>query len=59
MREYIAAFPDLGHRITLAHLMHNTSGIRDMLEIMRLGGVDLGQPCGRRTCWTVFAASAG
>ena len=25
--------------------MHNTSGIRDMLEIMRLGGVDLGQPC--------------
>ncbi len=46
VRDHIAAFPDLGHRITLAHLMHNTSGIRDMLEIMRLGGVDLGQPCG-------------
>src|SRR5580698_1373942 len=45
VRDHIAAFPDLGHRITLAHLMHNTSGIRDMLEIMRLGGVDLGQPC--------------
>lgn len=42
---YIPGFPDLRHRITLAHLMHNTSGIRDMLEIMRLGGVDLGQPC--------------
>jgi len=26
------------HRITIAQLMHNTSGIRDMLEIMRLGG---------------------
>ena len=45
VRSHIPALPDLGHRITLAHLMHNTSGIRDMLEIMRLGGVDLGQPC--------------
>jgi D-aminopeptidase len=45
VRHHIAAFPDLGHRVTLAHLMHNTSGIRDMLELMRLGGVDLGQPC--------------
>jgi D-aminopeptidase len=45
VRDHVAAFPDLGQRITLAHLMHNTSGIRDMLEIMRLGGVDLGQPC--------------
>ena len=45
VRRYIPALPDLGHRITLAHLMHNTSGIRDMLEIMRLGGADLGQPC--------------
>lgn len=43
VRDYFPALPDLGHRITLDHLMHNTSGIRDMLEIMRLGGVDLGQ----------------
>jgi CubicO group peptidase (beta-lactamase class C family) len=45
VRTYIPALPDLGARITLAHLMHNTSGIRDMLEVMRLGGVDLAQPC--------------
>jgi CubicO group peptidase (beta-lactamase class C family) len=45
VRKHIASLPDLGHRITLAHLMHNTSGIRDMLEIMRFGGMDLGQPC--------------
>jgi D-aminopeptidase len=45
VRAYIPALPSLDQRITLAHLMHNTSGIRDMLEIMRLGGVDLGQPC--------------
>lgn len=45
VRRHIPALPDLGVRITLAHLMHNTSGIRDMLEIMRAGGADLGQPC--------------
>jgi CubicO group peptidase (beta-lactamase class C family) len=45
VREHIPALPDLGHRITLSHLMHNTSGIRDMLEIMRCGGADLSQPC--------------
>jgi D-aminopeptidase len=45
VRRHIPAFPELGHRVTLAHMMHNTSGIRDMLEIMRLGGADLGQPC--------------
>ena len=45
VRAHIHGFPDLGQRITLAHLMHNTSGIRDMLEIMRLGGLDLAQPC--------------
>ena len=43
--------PDFGTPVTIAHLMHNTSGIRDMLEIMRQGGVDLGHPIARRTCW--------
>jgi D-aminopeptidase len=45
VRDHLPALPDVGARITVTHLMHNTSGIRDMLEIMRLGGVDLGQPC--------------
>lgn len=45
VRAHIPALPELGHRITIAHLMHNTSGIRDMLEIMRLGGLDLGRQC--------------
>jgi CubicO group peptidase (beta-lactamase class C family) len=45
VRRHIPALPDLGQRITLAHLMHNSSGIRDMLEIMRLGGLDLAHPC--------------
>jgi CubicO group peptidase (beta-lactamase class C family) len=42
-RAYLPELPDLGMSITIAHLMHNTSGIRDMLELMRQGGADLGQ----------------
>jgi D-aminopeptidase len=44
IREWLPELPDLGPRITLDHLMHNSSGIRDMLEIMRLGGCDLSHP---------------
>jgi CubicO group peptidase (beta-lactamase class C family) len=45
VRQYIPELPDYGSRLTVAHLMHNTSGIRDMLALMRLGGADLGIPC--------------
>jgi CubicO group peptidase (beta-lactamase class C family) len=41
--DHIPAFPHPD--ITLAHLMHNTSGVRDMLELMRMGGADLGVAC--------------
>jgi CubicO group peptidase (beta-lactamase class C family) len=44
IRSWLPELPDPGCTITLDHLMHNVSGIRDMLEIMRLGGVDLAQP---------------
>jgi D-aminopeptidase len=47
VRIHIPELPDYGQRLTIAHLMHNTSGIRDMLELMRQGGVDLSQPCRR------------
>ena len=42
---FIPELPDVGARITLDHVMRNTSGIRDMLELMRLGGLDLGGTC--------------
>jgi D-aminopeptidase len=45
IRDWLPPLPDLGQRITLDHLMRNTSGIRDMLEVMRLGGIDLDHPC--------------
>ena len=41
----IPELPDFGARITLDHLMRNTSGIRDMLELLRFGGLDLAMPC--------------
>lgn len=44
VRQHLPELPDFGARITLDHLMHNSSGLRDMLEIMRLGGVDLSHP---------------
>lgn len=44
LRDHLPEMPDFGHRITVAHLMHNTSGLRDMLELTRLGGMDLSVP---------------
>ena len=43
-RTYIPELDASADRVTVAHLMHNTAGIRDMLEIMRFGGADLGIP---------------
>ena len=45
MHEHLPELPDFGERITLDHLMHNTSGLRDFLELMRMSGMDLQIPC--------------
>ena len=47
VRAHLPQLPDFGARITLDHLMRNCSGLRDMLELSRLGGMDLAQPCTR------------
>lgn len=47
VRTHIPELPDFGVTITLDHLMRNCSGLRDMLELSRLGGLDLTQPCSR------------
>lgn len=44
VRSLLPDLPAAYEAVTIAHLMHNTSGIRDMLEILRLGGADLGTP---------------
>jgi CubicO group peptidase (beta-lactamase class C family) len=43
-RRLLPDLPEAFAAITIAQLMHNTSGIRDMLEIQRHGGGDLGMP---------------
>ncbi|WP_239451620.1 serine hydrolase domain-containing protein [Elioraea rosea] len=43
-RSLLPDLPEAYAPITIAQLMHNTSGIRDMLEIQRQGGGDLGTP---------------
>ena len=42
---HLPELPRYGHPLTVAHLMHNTSGLRDMLELMRLGGAELSYAC--------------
>ncbi|WP_431271090.1 serine hydrolase domain-containing protein [Dankookia sp. P2] len=44
IRHWLPELPELGPRISIDQLMRNCSGIRDMLELMRLGGTDLSHP---------------
>jgi CubicO group peptidase (beta-lactamase class C family) len=38
IRKYLKWFPDYGHRITIANLIHQTSGIRDYINVGFVGG---------------------
>jgi CubicO group peptidase (beta-lactamase class C family) len=42
VRQHLPELPESLDSITLDHLMRNSSGLRDMVELMRLGGADLG-----------------
>ena len=42
VQTHLPELPPFEAPVTLDHLMHNSSGLRDMLEIMRQGGIDLG-----------------
>jgi CubicO group peptidase (beta-lactamase class C family) len=39
IREYIPEMPDYGTPVTINHLIHHTSGIRDIYTLMSLGGL--------------------
>jgi CubicO group peptidase (beta-lactamase class C family) len=41
IRKYILEMPDYGTPITINHLIHHTSGIRDIYTLMSLGGLRL------------------
>ncbi|MEW6364358.1 MAG: serine hydrolase domain-containing protein [Acidobacteriota bacterium] len=38
VRKFLPEIPDYGDRITIRHLLHHTSGIRDYLELLMLEG---------------------
>ena len=38
VRKYIPELPDFGSRITIRHLLHHTSGLRDQWELLILAG---------------------
>ena len=39
VRKYVPELPDYGHVITLDHLLHHTSGLRDYLTLFALAGI--------------------
>ncbi len=41
VRKYITELPDYGMEITISHLIHHRSGLRDMFELMMLAKRDL------------------
>jgi CubicO group peptidase (beta-lactamase class C family) len=38
VRKYIPELPDFGERITIRHLVHHTSGLRDQWNLLELAG---------------------
>lgn len=38
IRKYLPELHDFGHKITIKHLVHHTSGLRDQWELLALGG---------------------
>ena len=42
VRKYIPELPDYGHRVTLRHMLHQTSGFRDFLDLVFISGRDAG-----------------
>jgi CubicO group peptidase (beta-lactamase class C family) len=39
IRKHIPELPDYGHKTTLRHLIHHTSGLRDYLGLLQLAGI--------------------
>jgi CubicO group peptidase (beta-lactamase class C family) len=39
IRRYLPEFPDYGQTITIRHMIHHTSGLRDYMDLMELAGM--------------------
>lgn len=44
VQSHLSWLPDYGTIVTIRHLMHNVSGLRDYLELTRWGGMGLDRP---------------
>ena len=42
IRKFVPELPDYGHPITVRHLIHHTSGLRDYLSLLGIAGIDYG-----------------
>jgi len=42
IRKYVPELPDYGAPITVRHLIHHTSGLRDYLTLLEIAGIDYG-----------------
>lgn len=48
VRKYVPEMPDVGTKVTIAHLLHHTSGVRDFLGLQGLAGFPEDEPLTER-----------
>ncbi|MEI6244101.1 MAG: serine hydrolase domain-containing protein [Acidobacteriota bacterium] len=48
VRKYVPEMPDFGTKVTIAHLLHHTSGVRDFLGLQGLAGFPEDEPLTER-----------
>lgn len=58
VRKHLPDVPDFGKTITISHLLQHTSGLRDEINLMVLGGWRLDDVITQETCSASSSASA-
>jgi CubicO group peptidase (beta-lactamase class C family) len=59
IRKHLPEVPDLGAPITLDHLIHHTSGLRDQWSLLELAGIDLRSRITQRQVLNLVARQQG
>ncbi len=59
VRMFVPELPDYGSKITVAHLLHHTSGIRDYTVLMSIGGYSLQNEYPERWVLALIARQKG
>ena len=55
VREYLPEVPDFGRPITLRHLIHHTSGLRDSVELLLMAGYEFRDVYSRSRYWNLIS----